>query len=119
MHMRRCTHWPPTRRQSSHPWLLGDTSETCSRCAQAWLIGPPHHASARQSRRSRLVDTTAVIASSAITAVVLVAAIPLGIAAGRLSWLDYAERIGVKPEAVVRPRAGSGRQRRPIPPKGA
>src|SRR5439155_20488713 len=38
MHIRRCTHWPPMRRQSSQPSLLGRTSAIWSRWLQDWLI---------------------------------------------------------------------------------
>src|SRR5438128_683614 len=34
MHMRRWTHWPPMRKQSSQPSLLGATSATWSRWLQ-------------------------------------------------------------------------------------
>src|SRR6476659_8088653 len=38
MHIRRCTHRSPIRRQSSQPGLLGRTSATSSRCVQFSLM---------------------------------------------------------------------------------
>src|SRR6202030_3302406 len=37
MHKRRCSHWAPMRRQSSHPSLLGTTSATWSRWLHDWV----------------------------------------------------------------------------------
>jgi ABC-type antimicrobial peptide transport system permease subunit len=51
--------------------------------------------SRRQLRRS------VAIGSIALGAVVAAIGIPLGVAAGRVAWLFYADRLGVKPEAVV------------------
>ena len=49
----------------------------------------------------RQLRWSVAIGSIALGSVVAAIGIPLGVAAGRVAWLFYADRLGVKPEAVV------------------
>src|SRR4051795_5079083 len=61
MHMRRCTHRPPMRRQSSQPELEGSTSATWSRCVQVSAI----EASYRADRELHPADADGAFAAGA------------------------------------------------------